>query len=118
MSKLNYEEIEELKEKYKEHLTHVKDTFSCKDIQNLFDTIEALENIKIYKCIKGFLIEKYDDNGFTLEGEYCVIKEGTIWHIPEDINYRFIGGEVRLESDEFGWLEVTNNSLKEHFKEL
>lgn len=38
----------------------------------------------MYKCIKGFSVEKCDDDGFTIENEYVEIKEGSIWEIPED----------------------------------
>lgn len=53
----------------------------------------------MYKCIKGFALEKCDDNGFTIEGEYTVIEEGSIWNIPENEDYRLIDGEIRLEED-------------------
>jgi hypothetical protein len=71
-----------------------------------------------YKCIKGFSIERCDDDGFTIENEYEVIEEGTIWYVPEDEDYRFIGGEVRLESSELGWIEITFEHLKEYFELL
>ena len=73
----------------------------------------------MYKCIKGFTLEKCDDDGFTIEGEYIEIEEGSIWDIPEDENYRFIGGEVRLENKDsnncFSWIEITKEHLLEHF---
>ncbi|HCL4455131.1 TPA: hypothetical protein N2D10_003158 [Clostridium botulinum] len=73
---------------------------------------------KQYKCIKGFSVEKCDDDGFTIEGEYTIIEEGSIWNIPEDEKYRLIGGEVRLESDEFGWIEMSKETLNECFKKM
>lgn len=72
----------------------------------------------VYKCTKGMLLEKCDDDGFTLENEYCDIEVNSIWHTPEDKDYRFIGGEVRLESDEYGWIEITKDDLREHFEEI
>lgn len=72
----------------------------------------------MYKCIKGFSIEKCDENGSTLDGEYATIEEGSIWELPEDENYRFIGGEIRLESDKYGWLEISKETLEENFEIL
>jgi len=73
-------------------------------------------DIKMYKCIRGFSIEKYDDNGFSIEGEDINIKENSIWNIPINKNYRFIGGEVRLENNEYGWIELSKEHLDEYFK--
>ena len=38
----------------------------------------------MYKCIKGFSLKLYDDNGFIVENEYMNINKGSIWYIPED----------------------------------
>lgn len=70
----------------------------------------------MYECIKGFLMEVCDGNGFTIENEYMDINKGTIWYIPEDKDYRFIGGEVRLENDDAEWIEITKEHLEEYFK--
>ena len=70
----------------------------------------------MYKCIKGFAIEMCDDNGANIEGEYSTVEEGTIWDLPEDAEYRFIGGEVRLENNDLGWIEITKENLEEHFE--
>lgn len=55
------------------------------------------------------------DNGFTLEGEYITIDEGSIWQVPEDKDYRFIAGDIRLENEDDTWLEIAKETLKEHF---
>jgi len=70
-----------------------------------------------YKCIKAYVVPIYDEDGFETE-KRSNIKENTIWHTPEDKNYRFLGGEVRLESDKLGWIEISNDTFKECFKEL
>jgi hypothetical protein len=70
-----------------------------------------------YKCIKGFNLPICDDDGFETDN-YEIIEEGTIWHTPEDENYRLIGGEVRLESDDLGWLEMSKETLKQCFKPI
>lgn len=72
----------------------------------------------MYKCIKGFSLEKCGENGETLEGEYLPVEEGTVWCVPEDEDYRFIGGEIRLENDDLGWLEISKEMLEEHFKKV
>lgn len=74
--------------------------------------------IKPYKCVKGVALEKCDDDGFTLDGEHEVIEEDSIWHIPEDKDYRLIGGEIRLEDKEGRWIEICKETLKEHFQEM
>lgn len=70
----------------------------------------------MYKCIKSFAINTVDDNGFTLDDEQFVIPVGSLWDLPEESEYRFIGGEVRLESDEYGWIEMPEDDLKERFE--
>jgi len=79
---------------------------------------EFRELDKVYKCIKGFLIERCDDDGFTIDGEDYFITEGSLWVIPEDKDYRFIGGEVRFEHEEHGWIEISKEHLNNHFKEI
>lgn len=75
---------------------------------------------KAYECIKGFSIEKCDDNGFTLDNQYEEIERASLWFTPEeDENYRFIGGEVRLESaDSNQWIEISKEHLDEYFQEI
>lgn len=72
----------------------------------------------MYKCKKGFALEKCDGDGFTLENEYVTIEEGSNWFIPEDKDYRFIGGEIRLEDEDGAWIEICNDTLKEHFEKV
>ena len=74
---------------------------------------------KVYECIKGFSIETCDDNGFLIENADTVIEENvSLWITPEEPNYRFIGGEIRLENNVYGWIEITEEHLKEYFKEI
>lgn len=67
------------------------------------------------KCTKGFSIERCDDNGFTIENEYSTIEENSCWNIEND-KYRFIGGEIRLTNSELEWLEISEETFKEHFE--
>ena len=69
-----------------------------------------------YKCIDELRIEMVDDDGFFTE-KYITIKVGSIWTKSDEI-YRFIGGEMRLESEKNGWLEITECDLVEYFEEI
>jgi len=75
-----------------------------------------MEVEKNLRCIKEFVVSLYDADGFET-GDIKKIEKDTTWYLPEDINYRFLGGEVRLESDENGWIEIPWNEFKEHFSE-
>ena len=79
---------------------------------------EFRELDKVYKCIKGFSLEVCDGDGFTLENEYICIVENSVWFYPEDKDYRLIGGEVRLENEKYGWIEITKEYLGEYFIEV
>ncbi len=79
---------------------------------------EFRELDKVYKCNKGFALEVCDGDGFTVEDEYLNIDENSLWFYPEDKDYRLIGGEIRLENEERGWIEITKETLKEHFIEV
>ncbi|MTI49476.1 MAG: hypothetical protein FH761_16710 [Firmicutes bacterium] len=68
----------------------------------------------MYKCIKGFCLEICDDDGFTIEGESMVVKEGSEWHIPSDKDFRLIDGEVRLENNE-NWIEISKERFEKCF---
>lgn len=76
---------------------------------------------KKYKCIYGFSLEMCDDDGFTIQGEYITVEEGSLWRIPEDKDYRFIGGEIRLEcikADEVGWIEIPKDMFETYFEKI
>jgi len=62
------------------------------------------------------LIEKCDDDGFTIENYYFDLEVGTVLRTPEDEEYRLIGGEVRLESDSLGWIEISKEDFKKYFE--
>lgn len=68
-----------------------------------------------YKCIKAFSLPLCDGDGFETD-KWKVIEVGTVWYTPEEKEYRFIGGEVRLESDDFGWIEISNKTFEKHFE--
>ena len=73
----------------------------------------------MYKCIEEFHLAKCDEDGFTvLEDEYLSVEEGSIWHIPEDKDFRLIGGDIRLENDEEVWIEISEETLAENFEKI
>lgn len=70
---------------------------------------------KYYKCIKELDLPKCDGDGFDT-GKVMRVKLKSVWNTPEEgYDCRIIGGEVRLESDKYGWIEISNESLKECF---
>ena len=72
------------------------------------------------KCIKGFFIDKCDDDGRSIANEYIDIEKGVVWEVEED--FRFVGGQVRLlalDSDtSFEWLELSKETFEEHFETI
>lgn len=32
----------------------------------------------MYKCVNSFLVDKYNDDGFLVEGEYMTVEEGSL----------------------------------------
>lgn len=71
----------------------------------------------MYKCTDTFFIDTVDDDGFH-EDEQMTIPKYSIWDLPEEDDYRFIGGEIRLESEKHGWIEITKETLEQYFVEI
>jgi hypothetical protein len=70
------------------------------------------------KCIKTFLIEQCDDDGFLVENSDMFIYEGSEWNVEED-TFRVIGGEIRLTSakeDDCTWLELPKANFDKCFE--
>jgi len=71
-----------------------------------------------YRCTKEFSIGLRDDNGFSIENKYKRVEEDSNWWIDES-GYRFIGGQIRLESsDSSEWIEISEKLFDNCFKEL
>lgn len=73
-----------------------------------------------YKCIKGFSVEKCDDNGFSIENEYEDIEVGSVWETGDAANM-MVGGldHIRLENINDGsWLEIPKEMVDEYFKQI
>lgn len=77
--------------------------------------ISRIYNVQEYRCIKEFDLPACDGDGFETD-EFMTVEEGTIWHLAENPGYRFISGEIRLESDESGWIEISKNNFRECFE--
>lgn len=74
--------------------------------------------MKNYICIKTLQLECYDEDGFVIENKYSEVGEGEIFQRSEE-KFRCVGGidSIRLENDE-QWLEISAETLKEHFEEI
>lgn len=55
-----------------------------------------MEEIKRYRCIKECAFEACDDNGFTIDNEYCYVEPGSIW---QESNYLIAGGPDSVHLD-------------------
>lgn len=73
--------------------------------------IEDLED-KEYVCIRGFCVDKVDEDGFTEEENAFYIEKGSHWVCS---GKGFICGDIRLERDEC-WIEVDIDSLEDDFE--
>lgn len=68
-----------------------------------------------YECINDFCIENYDEHEFPT-CDYSTIKIGSKWERDDGTN--IIGGDIHLESaDGTQWIEISNDTLSECFKE-
>lgn len=74
--------------------------------------------MKRYKCKKSFCVDNYDADGFLIENSATVIERGKVYELDES-GSTIIGGEVHLDCiNDNSWLEITNEHLKEYFKEV
>lgn len=73
--------------------------------------------MKKYRCIKGFAVDTYDDDGFIIENSVSVIEEGEIYTIDES-GSTIIGGEVHLDHKDGSWLELTKDTLNQYFEKM
>ena len=72
-----------------------------------------------YKCVKSFEVPLCDDEGRSDENDKKItIKKGTEWNYRGDAFVVLFRGDVRLESDEYAWLEITKDMLDECFEQI
>lgn len=70
-----------------------------------------------YKCINAFSVDKCDDDGFTIENEHFSVPKDSVWTVSED-TFRCIDGEIRLDNDKYGWLEMSSKHLVKDFEPI
>lgn len=73
--------------------------------------------MKEYRCKKGFTVDKYDGDGFLIESDGINVEKGDIYTLDERGGI-IIGGEVHLDNDNGGWLELCKEYLEEFFEEI
>ena len=73
----------------------------------------------MYKCIKGFLLDMVDGDGFTIKENGFEVEKGTIWKMDKHSS-RVIGGQIRLISTEesFDWIEIDVATLRDNFRSI
>lgn len=69
----------------------------------------------VYKCIRGFKLEKWDDDEHVIDGEYIDVKEGSIW-VCEIKRYSH-SPMLKLQGDEC-WIEIHWTDLVNWFIEM
>lgn len=72
--------------------------------------------MKTYRCIKEFCVPIFNEHGYETSKDFYINKLSIWYNYNED--YRFIGGEIRLEDKDENWIEVPNEDLKEYFEEI
>ena len=73
-----------------------------------------------YKCIKAFSVDKYDEDGFYMEGKSYYIRKGSIWEMPsEEDRYNILDGEIELQkaSGNGDYIVITKKDLEQYFEE-
>lgn len=75
--------------------------------------------MKEYECIKPFNVPYYDiDTNSYDESQFYDIEIGSVWQREDDdISGSYTGADIHLDGDE-GFVEISEEILKECFKEL
>lgn len=72
--------------------------------------------MKEYICTKNMLIQLYNEDGILLKDNYFELKVGSIWSSSEDLNTKFSSNYIMLKSNELGWIKISINNFRRHFK--
>lgn len=71
----------------------------------------------IYRCTQDFTLPKYDEDYCEEIGE-CVVPKDSLW-CEDDSN--ILGADIHLECidgcDDFGWIEISNDTFDRFFVE-
>lgn len=75
--------------------------------------------IKEYKCIKAFSIYYFDLDSDSLdETDFYDVKLGSIWQRQTNyVNSPYTEADIHLNGDN-GWLEISEDMLREYFEEI
>jgi hypothetical protein len=77
-----------------------------------------------FECIKSLELQKFDENGTSLDGETTIIEVGTGWYVDEDSQYYMVAGSdayrlIQVTKDNHGqWMEIYGDTLEEHFMKI
>jgi hypothetical protein len=79
-----------------------------------------------YRCIKGYTVEKYDADGFLMEGKYFTIPVGSVWEVDSEfpnivgstdcVHLDRVWKSKKAKSNQ--WIEVTKETLVEYFEPI
>lgn len=69
---------------------------------------------RLHKCIKGFTLSVYDDDGHVIESRLVVVRKGDVF---KRTNKKTLGDLIHLEDTlpPFNWIEITEERFKECF---
>ena len=75
--------------------------------------------IREYECIKPFSVPYYDTETDSYdESKFYGVEVGSVWEREDDdLSGSYTGADIHLDGDN-GWLEVSEEKLRECFKEL
>lgn len=74
--------------------------------------------IKKYECIKPFNVPIYDTETDSYDESRFYVEVGSLWQREDDnLFVSYTGADVHLDGDN-GWVEVSEEDLRELFKEL
>lgn len=73
--------------------------------------------MKKYRCKEPLVVDSYDEDGYRLYGQYITVPAGTVMKVSKELR---LGAppSVHLESKNGLWVEVSPETLKQHFEEV
>lgn len=76
--------------------------------------------MKEYECIKPFSVPYFDiETDSYDESQFYDIEVGSFWEREDDyLSGSYTGADIHLDGDNNGWIEISEEILKECFKEL
>ena len=79
--------------------------------------------MKTYRCKKQLMLDKYDDDGYLIEDEQCIIEVGEIYETCEDYDRLYIANSpaihlVKVHKHIMHWIEIYPETLEEYFEEI